>query len=215
MNVTPEQRAEWRALADNATPGPWYRTDDAPESEAYIYIAYTGPDSTAPLSEWEVSTPATPAAEAWVDGHGRLGGPPAAESLDASFISAARTAVPALLDALDAAERERDKAQRAARTLGKVVEDQCRDIARITRSEHMVSADGDADWAAIWERGHRLAAERDALAARIEQVREVHKPVDGVHGEIVCAHRHCVDDAQDQCSWPCPTIRALDGEVAG
>ena len=44
------------------------------------------------------------------------------------------------------------------------------------------------------------AAERDALAAAVERVRELHKP-EGIHRFCsMCAYR----------PWPCPTIRALD-----
>ena len=42
--------------------------------------------------------------------------------------------------------------------------------------------------------------ERDALAAAVERVRELHKP-EGIHRFCsMCAYR----------PWPCPTIRALD-----
>ena len=45
-----------------------------------------------------------------------------------------------------------------------------------------------------------MKAERDALAAAVERVRELHKP-EGIHRFCsMCAYR----------PWPCPTIRALN-----
>ena len=63
--------------------------------------------------------------------------------------------------------RERaEKAERAAQLLGKVVEDQCRDIVEITRSEHLVSPDGDADWGLIWDRAYDLSARAEKAEAK-------------------------------------------------
>lgn len=53
-------------------------------------------------------------------------------------------------------------------------------------------------------------AARDTAERQVQAVRALHYPIEGIHGTIVCAHRHCVDDMQDQCEWPCPTIRALN-----
>lgn len=50
-----------------------------------------------------------------------------------------------------------------------------------------------------------------AAEAAVQRVREMHYPIEGIHCTIVCAHRHCVDDMQDQCEWPCPTARAVEG----
>ena len=51
--------------------------------------------------------------------------------------------------------------------------------------------------------------ERDAAHARIAKAAKLHRPVEGIHGLLVCSHRHCVDDSQDQCAWPCETAVAL------
>ena len=45
--------------------------------------------------------------------------------------------------------------------------------------------------------------------ARIAEAAKLHRPVEGIHGRLVCSHRHCVDDSQDQCAWPCETAIAL------
>lgn len=65
-----------------------------------------------------------------------------------------------------------EKAERACQTLGKVVEDQCRDIARITKSEHLVREDGDADWGAIWERGFAMADDLAAARSEADRLRD-------------------------------------------
>lgn len=72
---------------------------------------------------------------------------------------------------IEALTERADKAERACKTLNKVVEDQCRDIARITGSEHLVSDDGDADWAAIWARGFRMADDLASARAEADRLR--------------------------------------------
>ena len=47
------------------------------------------------------------------------------------------------------------------------------------------------------------------LETRITEAAKLHRPVEGIHGWLVCSHRHCVDDSQDQCAWPCETAVAL------
>lgn len=86
---TPEQRQEWRALADGATEGPWEAARDR--------------------DNWIVG-------DLWNGLNGMVGGfaaggGPQAEA-DAAFIAAAREAVPRLLDALDAAEAEVERLRR-------------------------------------------------------------------------------------------------------
>lgn len=82
--ITPDERAEWRALADAATPGPWEASIDDLTDEINV------------VHDQEY--------RAWVAHTGMPGGPYAQES--AEFIAAARTAVPRLLDALDTADAE-------------------------------------------------------------------------------------------------------------
>jgi hypothetical protein len=89
MTMTPEQRAEWRALADAATEGPW---EDA---DGIVYRARQG------------------RALAELLGTGR--------SENAAFIAAAREAVLALLDALDAAEAEVERLTEKAARLQEIV----------------------------------------------------------------------------------------------
>lgn len=81
---TPEQRAEWRALADKATPGPWdtYMVPGTRSEEAYVAVE---------ASETEVRI------ARYEGGH-----------FDGAFIAAARTAVPALLADVERLTAERD-----------------------------------------------------------------------------------------------------------
>lgn len=67
---------------------------------------------------------------------------------------------------LDEVERLRD----ACKTLGGVIDQQCIDIAKITRSEHLVSDDGDADWSAIWDRGFELADRAEKAEAAVARL---------------------------------------------
>lgn len=67
-----------------------------------------------------------------------------------------------------------------------------------------------------WLFAERLCAERDAARATIERVRAVHEPIQAVHyGRTtstptrVCTG--CGTDSGNWQTWPCPTIRALDG----
>lgn len=87
---TPEQRQQWRALADGATEGPWEAARDR--------------------DNWIVG-------DLWNGLNGMVGGfaaggGPQAEA-DAAFIAAAREAVPALLADLEAAEARAEKAEAA------------------------------------------------------------------------------------------------------
>ena len=52
----------------------------------------------------------------------------------------------------------------------------------------------------------------EAAEARLDAVRELHYSIEGLHLNLVCAHRHCRDDSGDQVEWPCPTARATFDE---
>ena len=87
--LTTEDRARLRALAENATPGPWEDDVDELTDEATVHH-----DQEQRL---------------WVADCGSKYHAPA--RADAAFIAASRQAVPALLDMLDQAEAERDHAR--------------------------------------------------------------------------------------------------------
>lgn len=79
-----------------------------------------------------------------------------------------RDAARAEIEALTA---RAEKAERACKTLGGIVDHQCRDIAHITGSEHMLDEDGDGDWGAIWERGYSMAGRLSRAEAEVARLR--------------------------------------------
>ena len=61
-----------------------------------------------------------------------------------------------------------------------------------------------------------IEAERDRLAAVVERVRAGHTRMAVTKNGTPLDLPYCVEDsetAQEWVSWPCPTIRALDGEA--
>lgn len=137
-----EERARLRALADAATQGPWvvhqehYR-DYTDEGVSHVEVATTKPEAIA-----------------WTCTRGWDGPDEAVEN--AEFIAAVRTAVPTLLDALDAAEATRDELGAAYREAIGVPEEQ----HTRERMERMAAA------------VEALTAERDALAERVDTLRD-------------------------------------------
>ena len=83
--MTSTDRAAMRRLAEQATPGPWLVFHD-------LHIVDLHIDSDIPIVHW-----------AGFDSSGQT---IKQQKKNAKFIAAARTFVPAALDALDAAERE-------------------------------------------------------------------------------------------------------------
>lgn len=76
-----------------------------------------------------------------------------------------------------------------------------------------------ATYAEQTARADRAEAERDAALARIERVREVHRAVEVEPSATICGGCSTRRGQGDTfryfpyVEWPCPTIRALDGEV--
>ena len=60
----------------------------------------------------------------------------------------------------------------ACKTLGGIIDRQCIDIAKIARSEHLVSDDGDADWGVIWEQAYEIADRAEKAEAEVAKLRE-------------------------------------------
>ncbi len=93
--LTPEQLAEWRRLAEAASPAPWRHRDRLDDGTPHCDVLSDDGDS------WCIVTGENPASSA--DGGYDM------DPADARFIAASRTAVPALLDRvaeLEAALRE-------------------------------------------------------------------------------------------------------------
>lgn len=79
---------------------------------------------------------------------------------------------------------EAAQSQRAAQTLGRVIDDQCRDVLDATQMHDQVDADGDGDWQVIWERmadlcekGRKWEALLDGEA--VERVADILEALDG------------------------------------
>jgi hypothetical protein len=100
--LTQEERAEIRALCERATPGPWVVGEHA--SQVVAPCPCCGPIATCDMYGPE-------SGDREYD---------ARMHYNSEFIAAARTLVPRLLDALEAAERERDVRDRAAQDLCRI-----------------------------------------------------------------------------------------------
>jgi hypothetical protein len=59
-----------------------------------------------------------------------------------------------------------------------------------------------------------ILEQRDAALEAIARVRALHQQYRGVPDYYTCAHCNQIGEVQ-WVRWPCPTILALDGEVAG
>ncbi|WP_280186226.1 MULTISPECIES: hypothetical protein [Nocardia] len=70
--------------------------------------------------------------------------------------------------ALDAAQAEIDQLRSGGKTLGSIVDRQCRDALDATGLHHLIDEDGDGDWGAVWENvaymGSALKAARKRIA---------------------------------------------------
>lgn len=152
---TAEQAAEWVALADAATPGPWRWTPNTPSRWAHV-------DCRLGAGGQQV--------------RGRAAVADVVVDADARFIAAARTAVPVLAAALESARADNDRvalARRALLATGYFTEAQVGpDIApRIT--EYVEATD--ALLAETVEQRDAAEAERDAERAKVHAVEALRK----------------------------------------
>lgn len=86
--------------------------------------------------------------------------------------------------------------------------------AHIPNVADKVTTEYEGDYPPFWEDADaELTAQyrtiAPQLARALEAVLEVHYEEDGLNAHQVCAHRYCIDDAGDQCRWPCMTVRAI------
>ena len=218
-------RDQLRELAENATPGPW-------EADLDRHGETRGIWPTVPGEEQIIG--AYIAADGY-DSQGWSGGTD--ENLE--FIAAARTAVPQLLDQIDQQEAELDSWMTRAYEAEKRVWQAETRLSGWMEHWNATARTGAVDEvAAILEANARA----DQAEARIKAVRDLHSPSDEQvimgdcaaeecdHQEIedcptepftVCAecYRAAIElnpyygeQGVDDVAWPCPTIRALDGE---
>lgn len=125
----------------------------------------------------------------------------------------AEKAVPALIAELREARTERDRLKSACMTLGQTIKQQCDDIVKITGSQDLIGEDGDGDWESVWDRGIEMRTQLSEARAAVERVRTIHieewpgKPYNNCSE---CVHH---EEYESRAEWPCPTIRALDGDA--
>jgi len=115
--ITKEQRAELRRLCENATPGPWIDdafigTDDYDDPDTPVVMRPGKQNIIVPM-EYGLS-------------------------YDADFIASSRSAVPALLDALDAAEAENARLRAELADAKEITVDTCGD--NVTLQEELIYA---------------------------------------------------------------------------
>ena len=93
---------------------------------------------------------------------------------DANLIANAPTWLAELVERVKVAEAEVKRVREAAHTLGKIIDNQCRDVLDITGAHDLIDADGDGDWGVIWDllREQAQKGQRaEAAEAAIERVR--------------------------------------------
>ena len=113
-----------------------------------------------------------------------------------------------LHEARQHAEEKEARADAAEKELQETRADRDRLLGGI--AEHTRTHRADAAESAHAE-SERQRDRADAAEAAIARVRELHAPKTWLD-QKVCPH--CSESCDPPCPWPCPTIRALDGEVS-
>jgi hypothetical protein len=62
--------------------------------------------------------------------------------------------------------KELEKTSRAAQTLGRIIEQQCRDVLDATGMHPVIDEDGDGDWELVWERLAEMGRARKAAETK-------------------------------------------------
>ena len=136
--MTEEQLANLRRLADQATTGPWRYASEKEAGDNWLICFGTGRDNCSHYVSHFVTTDHVHAEDLQGDA-----------STDAEFVVAARTGVPALLDALAAMTKRAEAAEAKLARMYDVYASECNDIGgpgRMTCDEwlhHMTDA---ANW---------------------------------------------------------------------
>lgn len=95
------------------------------------------------------------------------------DGLDPEFVPVVRPKVEAMADAILAAGFRKETVgdelsqvkdelanyKRGAKTLGEIIENQCRDVLDVTGLHHLINSDGDGHWDVVWMRLFEMRAE--------------------------------------------------------
>lgn len=151
MTLTPEARAALKALADKATPGPWYAHNPDDDMCMNVHAVSTSPIEPDVGTDYRSNDHGSIVALTLYQAPRIVCHEAGRWDTDAEFIAAARTAVPSLLQMLEAAEQERDAAHmdaadallqdpeyQALQAEYRAMEEQC--AAAIARAEQMREA---------------------------------------------------------------------------
>ena len=71
------------------------------------------------------------------------------------------------------ADDEQAVLRRGARTLGEIIDKQCRMVLDATGLHAWIDEDGDGDWGAVWDHLFDLRRRAEAAEAELERLREV------------------------------------------
>lgn len=158
------------------------------------------------------------AGEAWSDGeHIDIVTPPTVLDLLSRLEQAERNAdtyqklYEQRAESLEQDEQAVDRKQRALDTLARIIEMQQDAVILATDSQDLIGEDGDGDWDAVWDRVRELGEGKRNAEQAVQRVREMHSviPVKVNFDEFTTDY---CDFCGDQ-EYPCPTIRALDGDT--
>lgn len=199
--VPQERRDELARMLDAATPGPWEWTTDLD----VLLGGHEGEVLRHRHRELRSQYVLRVASE------------------DAALIVAAVNALSDLLADLADAEAERDSLTEGVRAYGRTIDRWGKLIIEATGSEDITTPDGDGDWEVVEHRLSEVRAEQERLtvalrlaqaratdAADLADLRELHAPYHPFRGGSAYC-RAC--EGNVMVTYPCPTIRALDGEA--
>lgn len=117
---------------------------------------------------------------------------------------------------------EIEKLRRAAKTLGKIIDDSLTDVLKATDSHDLIGEDGDGDWMVVFERLMELRPARDVALAEVERLRAGGPWVEHIErmnamkrtrdGDCICDRNPETTDGPDEfCPWDGRPYREVVG----
>lgn len=186
---TPDVVERAKAALEGATDGPWFFIPGDDEEASVISEGEQLPD---PITVGGITF--NPGYSVAVD----------LRNGDAEFIAASRNLIPELI-------AELEKLRRAAKTLGKIIDDSLTDVLKATDSNDLIGENGDGDWMLVFERLAELRPARDAALAELEALRTAGPWMEHVErqramkrerdGECICNTGPDTDGPDEVCPW--------------